>query len=191
MGSSIIKRAWLHARIRKRPGGTNLTLERHGINLWWQGYSGMRLNHLKSKLRTLSSLEDTPDVIVLHVAGNDLGAYEIGDLRYFLRAQLRYIKRNYPNTKLIWSQILPRTNWRHSKNNEAMEKARKRLNSYAATRTIGMGGAYIKYPNIYLANTELWSADGIHLSNVGNERFLNSLQHALENIVLHGAVVYP
>jgi hypothetical protein len=79
---------------------------------------------------------------------------EIGDLRYFLRAQLRYIKRNYPNTKLIWSQILPRTNWRHSKNNEAMEKARKRLNSYAATRTIGMGGAYIKYPNIYLANTE-------------------------------------
>ena len=50
---------------------------------------------------------------------------------------------------------------------------------------------YIKYPNIYLANTELWSADGIHLSNVGNERFLNSLQNALENIVLHGAVVYP
>jgi hypothetical protein len=48
--------------------------------------------------------EDTPDVIVLHVAGNDLGAYEIGDLRYFLRAQLRYIKRNYPNTKLIWSR---------------------------------------------------------------------------------------
>ena len=191
MGSSIIKRAWLHARIRNRPGCTNLTLERHGINLWWQGYSGMRLNHLKSKLRTLSSLEDTPDVIVLHVAGNDLGAYEIGDLRYFLRAQLRYNKRNNRNTKLIWSQILPRTNWRHSKNNEAMEKARKRLNSYAATRTIGMGGAYIKYPNMFLANTELWSADGIHLSNVGNERFLNSLQHALENIVLHGAVVYP
>jgi hypothetical protein len=108
----------------------------------------MRLNHLKSKLRTLSSLEDTPDVIVLHVAGNDLGAYEIGDLIYFLRAQLRYIKGNYPNTKLIWSQIPPRTNWRHSKNNEAMEKARKRLTSYAATKTIGMGGAYIKYPNI-------------------------------------------
>ena len=66
-----------------------MTHERNGINLWWQGYSGMRLNHLKSKLRTLSSLEDTPDVIALHVAGNDLGAYEIGDLRYFLRAQLK------------------------------------------------------------------------------------------------------
>jgi hypothetical protein len=47
----------------------------------------MRLNHLKSKLRTLSSLEDTPDVIVLHVAGNDLGAYEIGDLRYLSRVK--------------------------------------------------------------------------------------------------------
>ena len=33
--------------------------------------------------------------------------------------------------------------------NEAMEKARKRLNSYAATRTIGMGGAYINTP-IYI-----------------------------------------
>jgi hypothetical protein len=36
-----------------------------------------------------------------------------------------------------------------------------------------MGGTYIKYPNIYLAYAELWSADGIHLSNVGNERFEN------------------
>ena len=53
--------------IRNRPGGTKLTLERPGINLWWQGYGGLRLNHLKSKLRVLSSLEDTPDVIVLHV----------------------------------------------------------------------------------------------------------------------------
>jgi hypothetical protein len=49
-----------------------------------------------------------------------------------------------------------------------MEKARKRLNSYAATRTIGMGGAYIKYPNIYLANTELWSADGIKFVQINS-----------------------
>ena len=191
MGSSIVKRAWLHARISNRPSDTNLTLERHGINLWWQGYSGLRLNHLKSKLRILSSLEDTPDVIVLHVADNDLGAYEIGDLRYFLRAQLRYIKRHYPNKKIDMVPNSTTDKLASPENNKAMEKARKRLNSYAATRTIGMGGAYMKYPNIYLANAELWSADGIHLSNVGNERFLNSLQHALENIVLHGAVVYP
>jgi hypothetical protein len=51
-------------KIMDRPCGTNLTPERHGINLWWQGYSGLRLTHLKSKFRILSSLEDTPDVIV-------------------------------------------------------------------------------------------------------------------------------
>jgi hypothetical protein len=33
-----------------------------------------------------------------------------------------------------------------------------------------MGGAYIKYPNIYLANTELWSADWFFV-NFENELF--------------------
>jgi hypothetical protein len=51
---AIIKGAWLHARTR--PGGSNLTMERLAIKIWWQGYSGMKLRNLKPKLRTISSL---------------------------------------------------------------------------------------------------------------------------------------
>ena len=83
--SSIIKGAWLHARTR--PGGSNLTLERLAIKIWWQGYSGMKLCDVKPKLQTMFSFEEAPDIIVLHCGGNDLGQHSIGDLRELAKSQ--------------------------------------------------------------------------------------------------------
>lgn len=145
----------------------------------------MRLNQVKSKLRTLLNLEEIPDIIVLHCGGNDIGLSSIGDLRSFVKAQLRYINRILPNTKLVWSEILPRQNWRYSENNDAMERARKRLNSCASTEAIRLGGSCIKYPDINLNNGSL-SRDGVHLSSTGNDIFLNTIQNALENIKAKG-----
>jgi hypothetical protein len=62
----------------KRPEGSNLTLERLAIKIWWQGYSGMKLHDVKPKLWTMSSFEEAPDIIVLHCGGNDLGQHSIG-----------------------------------------------------------------------------------------------------------------
>jgi hypothetical protein len=37
------------------------------IKIWWQGYSGMKLRDVKPKLQTMSSFEEAPDIIVLHL----------------------------------------------------------------------------------------------------------------------------
>ena len=103
----------------------------------------MKLGDVRPKLRTLSDLEEAPDIIVLHVGGNDLGQNTIGDLREIVKRQFRYIKNKFPNAKVIWSQILPRKRWRYSDNNNAMERSRVRLNSAAATEAIRLGGGYI------------------------------------------------
>lgn len=185
-----MQRAWIKAR--SRPGGKNLNLNRFGIDIWWQGYSGMRLGQMRKKIRHLLTLEDEPDYLVIHCGGNDLGGKRpILDLRFFVSALMRFIYSVLPNTKIVWSQILPRRKWRYIDNMAIMEKSRKRLNQHAATLATGLGGAYIKYPDIKLADPSFWLDDGVHLSNTGNEIMINTIQGALESIIVRGAVVYP
>jgi hypothetical protein len=103
-------------------GGSNLTLGRLAIKIWCQGYSRMKLRDVKPKLRTMSSFEEAPDIIVLHCGGNDLAQHSIGDLRELAQSQLQYVATLFPTTKIIWSQILPRSNWRYSENRKAMDR---------------------------------------------------------------------
>lgn len=185
-----MKNAWLRAR--NRPGGVNLSLsERLGMTIWWQAYSGMKLGQAKIKLRKMVEFEDKPDILILHCGGNDLGRICIGDLRCEMKSQLKDISQMLPKTKIIWSQILPRKTWRYSENNMAMERCRFRLNNSAATEAIRMGGGYIKYPDIKLSEESLWSNDGVHLSAIGNELLLNTLQSALEKMALKGQFICP
>jgi hypothetical protein len=39
-----------------------------------------------------------------------------------------------------------------------------------------MGGGYVKYPELKLSCSQLWAKDGTHLSPLGKEVFLNTLQ---------------
>ena len=187
--SAIIKGAWLHARTRS--GGSNLTLGRLAIKIWCQGYSRMKLRDVKPKLRTMSSFEEAPDIIVLHCGGNDLGQHSIGDLRELAQSQLQYVATLFPTTKIIWSQILPRSNWRYSENRKAMDRVRIRLNNAAATEVVRLGGGYVRYPELKLSCSQLWAKDGTHISPLGKEVFLNTLQGALETFKLSRAKLYP
>jgi hypothetical protein len=47
----------------------------------------MKLRDVKPKLRTMSSFEEAPDIIVLHCWDNDLGQHSIGDLRELAKSQ--------------------------------------------------------------------------------------------------------
>ena len=52
-------------------------------------------------------------------------------------------------------------------------------------------GASIKYPDMKVSKESLWCVDEVHLSNVGNEVFLNGIQDALEDIIVNQATVSP
>ena len=70
---------------RQQPGGANLSLQRRlGVTIWWQWRGGLTLNRLKGQIRTLMRLEDTPNYIVIHIAGNDIGNARVGYLHYLL-----------------------------------------------------------------------------------------------------------
>nr|XP_022306277.1 uncharacterized protein LOC111112779 isoform X3 [Crassostrea virginica] len=173
VGSSIIKHAFLEAVLR--PGGTNLTLERQNISLWWQGYSGLQLGKTTQKIRSLKNVGPVPNFILIHCGGNDLGKLSVRRIRVVAKLLLLFIRTNFQNIKVIWSFILPRLQWRTSASLKAMEKARKRVNSHIATTVLQSGGAIIRHTDIK-PDPALFAQDGVHLSSLGNSIFLNSLQ---------------
>lgn len=178
VGSSLIKHAFVVAR--HQPSGLNLGLK--NADIWWQGYSGLSLLDLMSKLKSLKFVGDMPDIILLHCGGNDLGRLSLVRIRSLLDDIINFINLNF-RCKIVWSQLLPRAAWRYSDNHGAMDSNRKRVNSYAAKRIIMGGGFYIRHPDLGKVTPSLYNEDGIHLSFHGNCLFLERLSLGLRTCI--------
>lgn len=139
IGSSIVKRASIESRERK--GGLNLGIV--NTEIWWQGYGGMVLSQLLPKLRVLRRIENDPDVLIIHCGANSLGLIELKSLLEKLQDTLEQIAKLFPRSKLVWSNLLPRFNWRYSEDIRAMEDSRKRVNREAILLVTSMGGGVL------------------------------------------------
>ena len=150
-------------------------------------------------------LEDTPDYVVIHIRGNDIGDIRVGHLHYLLVRFMSWLTLHYllvrsmswltqmmPQTGLLSSAILPRLTWKYSENNDRMEKCRRRLNSSMGLHMVRHGGYYIKYPEIK-ADRRFLKTDGVHLTKIGNQVFLNILQGTIEQFVKSkvGGLTFP
>lgn len=175
MGSSIVKRAFMVAR--GRSDGSNLGVH---AQLWWQGYSGLTLKRTQKKLGTLLQVEDPPEFILLHVGGNDLKRTPVKALKDVLISLFAFIKETMPRAKVIWSDILPR-NW--GDDNKGLMKARKRLNTFAIKLSKQSGGYYVRHMNLAHIDHATFLEDGVHLSPLGNELFLNNIVYGLQHFV--------
>ena len=71
-----------------------------------------------------------------------------------------------------------------------MMACRIRINSAIASFVLENGGHYIKYPDI-LHNSTFLKEDDVHLTDLGNDIFLNNLQGALEMFICSGSYTYP
>lgn len=191
VGSSIVRDGFIEAR--KQPGGIHLSLRnRLGISIWWQGRGGLKLDNLRKHIRHLLTLDDTPDLIVIHIGGNDIGETRLGLLNRNLKKFMNWLAVKMPNCKIVWSAILPRLNWRSSLKLKSMDNCRRRLNSSVASHLISKGGFYIKYPD-FKADHRFLKEDGVHLTKLGNQIFLNTIQGAIEQFVKSnsGGLTFP
>ena len=177
---------------RKRPGGISLGLtERLHTTIWWQGKRGLILSKLRNQIDIMCRYEDAPEFLIIHVAGNDIGYVRLGYLQYLIKKDFDWLFKKFPNTLIIWSQILPRRKWRYSSNLDKMENTRLRINSTVAKYFLSKGGGYIHYPEIKANNTFLDEKDGVHLTSLGNEVFLNTIQGAIETFLTSDTRCYP
>ena len=105
--------------------------------------------------------------------------FDLASIRKFIDLLFRTVKNILPNTRLAYSEILPRKYWRYSWDNEAMERNRKRVNSFAGKQAIKLGGFYVRHPALSLCPEKYLDNDGVHLNSDGNKLFLLQIKKAI------------
>jgi lysophospholipase L1-like esterase len=143
----------------------------------------MNLFELVPKLKILKQVQDTPHVIIVHCGANNIGRTKLWSLVRLLQSTVLEIKKLFPSAKLVWSSLLPRFNWRYSTRVKAMESARARINREGIKLVASRGGAFIKHPQFEAKPIQLYHSDGVHLSQLGNDLFLNNLQGSIETLI--------
>lgn len=136
--------AWVQGR--SSSFGANLQLHRLNASVFGQGKGGMRWKQVCPKVRSLLEVEDPPHYLLVHCRGNDIGQEDkCVVLRENIKKGLDKLQNLLPNTTLIWSQVLPRLQWRGEVDHLALERARVRLNSCIATYILELQSKYIRY----------------------------------------------
>lgn len=127
-------------------------------------------------------VQPPPEVLLIQLGSNDLATIKGKELIELIRLEILRLRTLFPHTKLIWSEILPRRYWHFADNQVAVEICRKRVNN--AVKRIFLSdienGCVIRHPNIMYIEKSLFRMDGVHLSEVGIDVYLNNIKGALE-----------
>lgn len=188
MGSSIIRRAFCQARATFDT--SNLDMGRFSYSVLWHAKGGLKWRDLLKHINLLLPVVDPPDILVIHCGGNDVAQGNSCVLRHSMISVIDKLFVMFPNSRLVWSAILPRIKWRGEKSHSAVSRIPVRINSQIGAYVVKRGGCYIRYPEITDTNLNLF-ADDVHLSAVGNQFFLYRLQQALQTFVTSDEQVSP
>jgi hypothetical protein len=88
----------------------------------------------------------------------------------------------FPETCLVWSDVLPRAVYRGARSNAKVEKARKSLNNAMKHYMPQCNGRVIHHHNIQWDAHHLFRRDGVHLNNIGNDVLLTNITDALAKL---------
>jgi hypothetical protein len=173
VGSSMIQRAGEHSKIR--PTGTFLGLQQLGCQLVWVGMPGMKWENVVPLIHSLMNYMCIPFAVIIHCGGNDIGLVPCGELLFHIKFTIAILS----SMLRVWSSIIPRMKWRYSENIRHMEITRKRVNRGISSYLLKIGGYVIRHPDFDDKHPALFKKDGVHLSFIANDIFLNQIQEKL------------
>ncbi|XP_061083922.1 uncharacterized protein si:dkeyp-121d4.3 isoform X2 [Conger conger] len=172
---------WAEKRAKSPEYGMQLGMDPSRVRVWWKGMQGMTWDQLLPQLLKLKGTWPNPDVIILHLGGNDLGKSDLGVLLEAVRKDMASLRGIFPDCLLVWSDILPRRSWRTAEDADAMESNRALVNKRVGADVIELGGAVVSHRNIRPgSDAGLYRPDGVHLSGKGIDMFNIDLQDFLE-----------
>jgi len=182
IGSSIIAKAAKHTT--QRPTGNNLGLDKNGLSVVWVGLPGITISALVPLVQAMVNCFGLPHALVIHCGGSDIGMGSIRKVVKHLIFATFIVSKMLLNSLLIYSRILPRKKWRYNSNLKAMERARKRIHRGIRTYYYKSNAKVITHADLQDGHTALYADDGVHLSFLGNDIFINAIQCGLEQFAL-------
>lgn len=189
VGDSLIARAegWAGAVNR-----SNLNLDQSCFTVQWLGFRGMQWHHLRSKVQWIS-LHAKLRMIIVHVGGNNVVWTKMQKMKRIMRRDFQYIFEIFPDTMVVWSEILPRLCWKFAPVNSSKtcwDRKRVRFNQLGRQMvSLNPNGRILKH-DITADCPGLFHSDGCHLSDVGNALFCNSFQAAIEFFLTSDKLVF-
>ena len=170
VGSSIVY--WAGKRALSVGMGN---LENNQID--WRGIRGMKWESLMGEL-TGGNISSTSSVICVHLGSNDISYNSAPALIEKMKQTLQFCFTNYPNSKIVYSELLSRRVWRKLSHEEG-ERRRIKVNKEISDFVRSNGGLVICHNQIRWEEKKLFRDDGVHLSDMGNDIFLKDLEENL------------
>ena len=146
------------------------------------GEGGSQIGKLREMTLRHLSRRRNPTTLIIHLGTNDLFVNSLNAIRYRIEENIRCVRKLLPQTRLIWSDILPRPFYlRESPQSKgAGKRCTINLNEYAhklCTKIPNM--RYITHRNFSYSDHTLFYWDSVHLSNKGHERLLDNWSKGL------------
>lgn len=144
----------------------------------WKGKSGARMCDLDTLLQSIN-YGPSPAVIICHIGTNDLVNVDEFCMRQRITVFMHQCISQFPYTRVVWSDILPRVFYFGAKSQPAVEKKRKAINRWAKKQCHVLGAHCLHHPQFSWSETTLYRYDGVHLSDVGTKLFRGNLQSCI------------
>ena len=174
LGDSYVRHSEDHAR---ETMGTNLGVCAH---IQWFGRGSMFWDSLLHVFHQCLKGRTSPDELLIHCGGNDLGRVKSVLLIKAMKKDLHYLHQQFPRIKIILSSINQRRQWRYGPPGK-MDKARKFVNSVMDTFILGCDGRTVHHPDIVVDKPGLFLRDNVHLTASGQDIFLSAIAKVLKD----------
>ncbi|XP_068118230.1 uncharacterized protein [Hyperolius riggenbachi] len=116
---------WARMRAKERPYSEQLDLNVDDYHIYWKGGRGMRWASFAPKILSLLDSWPVPDILIVHLGGNDLGKVRTLDLMSQMRQDFQQIHDSFPHTILVFSEMVQRYLWLKG-SRRFLEKIRKK-----------------------------------------------------------------
>ncbi|XP_042302597.1 tumor susceptibility gene 101 protein isoform X1 [Sceloporus undulatus] len=174
---------WAESRALERSYGPQLGIRLEDAKLHWLGKSGMTWDQLIPTLLHARRRLTDPDILVIHLGGNDLGTDRNVDIINRMKKDLGHLKQIFKNSILVWSNIVPRKVWNQEVQHRVMEKSRRIVNQEIGRFIACIGGTVIRHDTLVPESPGLFHLDGVLLSESGTDIFNLDLLSVLETLV--------
>ncbi|XP_077318300.1 uncharacterized protein LOC143940612 isoform X2 [Lithobates pipiens] len=163
-----------------KPEGKQLGFPREQVRVRWIGIPGMLWSRVLREVQHYSRLDRPPDVLLLHVGGDDLGIRTSLDLSRDIKFDFQCLRSMFPNTIFVWSEMVARTSWNLAMSVERLNKARIKVNKEVGKFFVRNGGLTIRHRDLEKEPQLFLKEDGVHLNTVGIDIWSLGLQEGIQ-----------